>query len=438
MIRRELSSTFVESEAISSRLWWWGLVTIALGSLAACLGLDLFYFHPTATISLDEDRFLREAARLLTTGEFWIGDERAWEMPGTAVFFAAILSLGHAPPLIAIRIVNAILVSTQSVLIGFLAAQIFRDRLAGLLAALMAGFYPYILFTQGMALSETPFIFMLVAGLLALHVWRNSGAQIDGRMIAAVALLTLATLIRGTLTVLPPVLLAAGAIGKRPFSGVLRVLGAASLVYALIMSPWWVRNEQALGTFVPFTTNSMLNLYMGNSPNNPNVATYEPYLPADWANDGSGVSILSIPGEMDRYRAFRNSAIAYIVADPAAFVRRAVIKLGIFWNIVPNAPNYRSLPYLIVGSASFGFILVGAIVCAIQRRRQFLDLLPICLIIAYFTLIYTLTVPSIRYRLPLEPLMITLAAYPAAALLRRALGHPRRRAEPPLYDFQRT
>jgi 4-amino-4-deoxy-L-arabinose transferase-like glycosyltransferase len=398
-----------------------GLVAIAAVSLAICLGLDLLYFPPT-TISADENRFLGEAADLLTTGEFRVGGDRAWEMPGTAVFFASVLSLGYAVPLVAVRIANAILVSVQSVLIGLLTAQIFRDRAAGLLAAAIVGFYPYILFTQSLALSETPFIFMLVAGILALYVWRNSGALVDGRMAAAVMLLTLATLIRGTLTVLPPVLLGAGAIGKRPFSGAVRVIAAASVIYALLMSPWWVRTYHLLGAFVPFTTNSTLNLYLGNSPNNPNVATYTPYLPANWAVD-NGVSLMSIPGEIDRYRAFRERAIAYIVSDPAAFIRRAIIKLKVFWNIVPNAPSYRSLPYLIVGATSFGFCLAGSLACVIRRRRQFLDLLPIYLTIAYFTVVYTITIPSIRYRLPIEPLLITLAACPTVTLIRCAVGH---------------
>jgi hypothetical protein len=46
-------------------------------------------------------------------------------------------------------------VSVQSVLIGLLTAQILRDRAAGLLAAAVVGFYPYILFTQSLALIST-------------------------------------------------------------------------------------------------------------------------------------------------------------------------------------------------------------------------------------------------------------------------------------------
>jgi hypothetical protein len=53
----------------------------------ACVVVDLFYLPPT-TIFPDEHRFLAEAARLAATGQFWVNNDRAWEMPGTALFFA--------------------------------------------------------------------------------------------------------------------------------------------------------------------------------------------------------------------------------------------------------------------------------------------------------------------------------------------------------------
>ena len=178
---------------ISDFTWRAGLLAIAAASLAVCVFLDLVYFG-NSTISGDEDRFLRSAAQLLAHSQFRVGNDVAWEMPGTAIFFAAIISLGQMSPLTAVRIVNALLVSLQSILLGLLAARIFQDRLAGLFAAAIGGFYPYILFTQSMALSETPFIFLLIAGFLALYVWKDRGARVDWMLVIVVAILTVATL----------------------------------------------------------------------------------------------------------------------------------------------------------------------------------------------------------------------------------------------------
>jgi len=402
---------------ISHFYWRSNLIAIAAASFAVCVAIDLFYFG-NSTMSADEDRFLRSASQLLAQGQFRVGNDVAWEMPGTAIFFAAVTSLLPMSALTAIRIANAALVSLQSILLGLLAARVFQDRLAGLFAAAIGGFYPYILFTQGMALSETPFIFLLIASFLALYVWRDRGAFVDWTMALAVAVLTAATFTKATLTILPPILVAAAAIGKRRWSDGLRVFIAAAALYTVLMSPWWVRNYSLLGEFVPFTTSASQNLYIGNSPNNPQVGTYFPYLPQNWAVD-QGVSLDTIPGELDRSKALRDRALAYIERDPADFFRRAIIKLRVFWNIMPNAPGFQKPLYKVMGAASFGPVLALAIICLIQRRRQFFDLLPFYITIGYFTVLYTVTIPSIRYRLPIEPLLIVLSAGPLALFVRR-------------------
>jgi 4-amino-4-deoxy-L-arabinose transferase-like glycosyltransferase len=316
---------------------------------------------------------------------------------------------------------DAVLVSLQSVLVGLLAARIFHDRLASLLAAAIVAFYPYMVFTQGQALSETPFMFLLVAGLLATYAWRDQGADVNWKMAAAVAILTAATMTKAVFTVLPPVLVTVAAAGKQPFSKTARIFGCSVLVYAALMSPWWVRNYYVLGEFVPFTTSSSRNLYMGNSPNNPDVATYEPYLPADWATFHS-VDLDRIPEELERDHALRDSAVTNILEAPGDFFRRALIKLSIFWSIVPNAPAFQKPLYRFVGAATFGPVLIFAIVSAVRQRRQFLLLLPFYITIAYFTAIYTVTIASIRYRLPIEPLLVILGACPLAAIVRSTVA----------------
>jgi 4-amino-4-deoxy-L-arabinose transferase-like glycosyltransferase len=395
---------------------WGGLFLIAIASFAACALVDLFYFGPT-TISGDEDRLMRSAAHLLATGEFRVGIDRAWEMPGTALFFAPLLYLFPASPLTAIRLTQGVLVAVQSVCIGVLATMIFKDRRAGIIAALMAGFYPYLIFTQGLALSETLFNALLVAGFLCLYAWRMRGARIDGLMALTIAMLVLATLTKATLTILPPLLVAAGAVGVHSAGGILRILIVATTIYCVLMSPWWLRNYLLLHTFVPFTTSASQNLYMGNSPNNPNVATYAPYLPVDWSVD-QGRDLASIQNELERSRAYRDAAFAYIAQDPLGFVRRAWIKAVTFWNVFPNAPAYQSPVYRIGGLLSFGPVLLFALICLFQHRAQFVRLLPFYLIAGYFTALYLITIASIRYRLPLEPLMIVLAAAPIARITR--------------------
>jgi hypothetical protein len=57
-----------------------------------------------------------------------------------------------------------------------------------------------------------------------------------------------------------------------------------------------------------------------------------------------------------------------------------------------------------------------ALGCAAWRWRQWRDLAPIYLMIGYFTFVHVITIASVRYRLPIEPLLIILAAAALGAL----------------------
>ncbi len=394
------------------------LIAIAALSLAVCLTLDLWMF-PAGTSLPDEKRFLASAADLAATGEFFVGKMRAWEMPGTEIFFALFLKVfpGKTAALMAIRVAQAILVAMQSILIGSLAMRLFRDKTAGLIAALIAAFYPFYLFYQGMALSETLFDFLLVAGIVLLYRWRDNGARINVEMVSILVCLVAATMVKGVLTALAPILVAIAVIGRRPLPDAVKVLGAAAAVYCVLMSPWWIRNYAVLDAFVPFTTSASENLYLGNSPGNP---TGDP----DWS-PLSGDPLMSTPGELARSKAYAHAALDYIRSEPGAFVSRVGRKFGRFWNVIPNAESYSSPFYKILAAVSFGPVLLLAIAGLALTRSRWRDFLPLYLLFVYFTALHVVTIASLRYRLPIEAFLIVLAAWPAALIWRKVQRLPR-------------
>ena len=73
--------------------------------------------------------------------------------------------------------------------------------------------------------------------------------------------------------------------------------------------------------------------------------------------------------------------------------------------------------YSVVSALSFGPVLLLAMICALRRWRQWRLLAPLYLIVGYFTFVHVVTIASLRYRLPIEPLLIILAAEPLAALV---------------------
>jgi len=380
----------------------------------ACAAVDLFYF-PHTTVFPDEQRIFGSAIRLIESDEFWVGSDRAWEMPGTALFFAPFVWLfGPHNAIVPIRLAQAVLVTVQCGLVGHIATRVFRNRRVSFVASCIAAIYPFILFYQGLLLSETLFNTLLLAGMAALFWWRDRGFRVDIALVIASLCFALATLTKATLTFLPPFLIAATAyLAGGSLRRTINTLVAACCLYAAFMSPWWIRNAALFHTIVPLTTSSASNLYLGNNAHNPEAGI-------DWANEVEPEIVAlanSVPDELERQRIFKEAAGNYIRNHPAAFLRAGFKKFVRFWNIVPNAAEYRSAAYSTISILSFGSILAFAIICVARRRRQWRLLAPFYLVFGYFTFVHVVTIASLRYRFPLEPLLIILAAEPIAALI---------------------
>jgi len=385
-----------------------------LACFLVCVAIDLFFF-PATTVFPDEQRFLASAARLAATGEFWAGADRAWEMPGTALFYApAVWAFGAQGAIIVIRVVQAVLLTAQVALVAAIARRVFGKPTVAFVAACVAAFYPFLLFYQGLLLSETLFNTLLLSGVAALFWWRDRGLRFDFAFALTCLLFAAATLTKATLTILPPLLLAVATWGAgAPWRRTIAVLVAASCLYAAFMSPWWIRNASVLHAFVPFTTSSAMNLYLGNNRNNLNAGI-------DWAQDAEPdvvATLNALPDELARQRAYAKAARDYIENNPGTFIRNAGLKFLRIWNVVPNASEYRAPFYAAISIASFGTVLVLALACAARQWRRWRVLAPIYMIMGYFTFVHIVTIASLRYRLPIEPLLIVMAAESLAALI---------------------
>jgi hypothetical protein len=388
-------------------------LTPYLVCLLACVVIDLLYFPPM-TIFPDEQRFLTSAARLIATGQFWVNNnDRAWEMPGTAFFFApAVWLFGVHGAVIPLRLAQAVLLLIQLGLIALIARRLFGNPTIGFIAACIAAVYPFLLYYQGLLFSETLFDTWFLAGIAALFWWRDRGMAIDRALVVTTFCFVAATMTKATLTVLPPLLLTATAwLAGVNWRRLVAILLAASCLYGAFMSPWWIRNAVVLHAFVPFGTNGAQNFYLGNNPHNRDGGI-------DWKTDSDAAAvakIMALPTELERQHAFAKTAIDYIKDNPTVFLHAMAKKFVRFWNIIPNAAEFRGGLYAIVSAASFGPILALALVAALRRRRQWQLLAPLYLIVGYFTFLHMVTVASLRYRLPLEPLLIILAAEPLGA-----------------------
>ena len=185
---------------------------------------------------------------------------------------------------------------------------------------------------------------------------------------------------------------------------------AASLV---AMSPWIVRNYVHTGKLVFTTLQTGASLYEGNSSD----ATGGPGMDrTSWPDE-----IHSMP-EYERNEYLLREAQQYMVSHPGRTLRLAIVKFRRFWSPVPNDPEQRTLlvsAAMLVSNVPAMLLWLVGLVSSIRRRRQSgLLLIPI----VYYVLLQMIFVGSVRYRVPVMPLVLVFAGSGIRVAL-DALGH---------------
>ena len=391
-----------------------GLLVFAALALLLYLIVDLRVF-PLSTRMVDEERFISEALAFARLGEFHVYRDRAWEMPLVGIVYGAIYALaGSQSALIAaVRCLQALLLIAMAWFGADLAQRLFERREAAAFGFVGILVYPMFIAFQSLLLSEALFMLLLTAGIWCLYRWADAPRELS-RIALYAAVMAAATYTKASLTWLPvllPLLLAGKTLVWRDAA---RASLVAALVYCVSLSPWWIRNAQLFGEPVFFTTSSASNLYLGNNRANVTAGV-------DWNSDVERAFVDAnerLP-EVARDRAYGRRAIDYITSEPMRFVADMGRKLVRLWNIFPNHDAYQQGPYRLIIASSYVPALALALWAAWLYRHRWRFLLPVYALFAYLTLVHTVTIASLRYRLPLEVFLVVFAAGALAHLAAR-------------------
>jgi hypothetical protein len=203
---------------------------------------------------------------------------------------------------------------------------------------------------------------------------------------------------------------------------------------AIAMAPWWIRNWQVVGRFVPTTLQVGESLYDGWNPEATGasdmrfVDRFRDELKAE--DMGAGRSAAERPCFEERLdRRMRNAAITWAQTNPGRVLELAGNKFLRMWNVWPNEPALRRA---VIGAA----ILVGyvpvmalAVLGAWKFCRRGWPFVLCWLPAVYFTSVHVVFVGSLRYRQPAMLALIVLAAGAVERMLsaqhRNAKPHPR-------------
>ncbi len=368
------------------------------------------------------------AATSLASGEGLVDEfgYRATYMPAYPAFLAGFAWLSHG--LLWARLAQAILgalVAPATFLLaeGWQAAVRSRKRRAIVrsrerhephtivpaLAGLAAACDPFLVFFSGLLLTETLFAVVLV-GAWWMLVGSCGGAHPDapgggrpgvGRGVALGALVCLAIMLRPAASLLLVIVPLALAVGRRFDRATWVVAGVAVAVSLAGLLPWAVRNQVTVGAWVWTTTRGGISLYDGvhQGATGGSDLAHTKALPAV-----AGLSEIA----WDAY--FRQEAWSAIRAEPGRVTRLAVHKLRRTWSLTPNVEEYRHGAAAWVGAVWTGGVLVLAACGWWWSRRAVRVWLLLLLPVVAFTLLHMIFVGSVRYRVPVMPMVEVLAA----------------------------
>lgn len=293
--------------------------------------------------------------------------------------------------------VQALLSALTAALAGTLAYRLFGSALAMAVAGLMAAFHPVLIFYANMRLTETLFTFLLIASLLAFY---------ERQYLAGSLLMVLGILTRPAVDLIAPAVVLVFSLmvdGETPrFRLAARRLGIYALVYLALMTPWWLHNLHSYGRFVRLDLGDGVMLRLENNPLFDQIGLdFSGLEPILTEFDG-----LKDPVAINQAR--KNAALAYVRAHPAHFLWRSIERLGRFWTPVPGSP--RPMINVIAALATLP-LFVGAAMCLLRAPRdRWRQMAPILLIVLFLSAVHAVSHALPRYRLPVEPLLIVLAA----------------------------
>ncbi len=394
-------------ERKTPQIAWAAAATVLLAGVvySFLLGLELRYY--------DEKDYLHLAHGLVELGRYtWDGTTpTTGRPPGYPFFLAAGVTAGAG--IQALRIMNFFCFAASILLLYRLTSRL-GGPLAGAIAAVLAMIYPVFFYTAGTLYPQT----LASTLLLSVLVLVDRVDRPPSLLHAAAAGLAFGVLIVTVPTFVFSLLVVGVWLLFTHRKHALPACAVGLAVVLLVLGSWQLRNYRATGKFIFVSTNSGVNLLLGNSEN---------------TRSDSGVNVdlehysKAVRGrsEYERDRFFRDSAIRWIAEHPTAAAKLYVAKWLHYFSYrdnlatKPESGRLRELVMLL----SYGPLLLFAVLRIGLRRKLPIQRDEQLLIALFFLNSFFMAVffTRIRFRIPLDYLLIAVAAISLSFVLRQTM-----------------
>ncbi len=423
----------------------WILMTVLLAAFVLRLGVALIIDSST-TVYKDVDIYSTMAENVARGNGFVVepgGDAVLHRAPLYPAFLAAVYTLvDKEQRAVAVLIAQAALDSLTAVLVWWIGYQLFNSAV-GLGGALLFALYPLSAYYTLRLMPEPLFTFILVAYVASLvHAMRSENMYNFGLNGALGAIATLVKPI--TIGLVPFVAVLLAIKKRRALRPVIPQLAVMLAVFVLLVAPWSIRNYAVSGMFVPVATGGGAAMWVGNNRisdgrdddeirDEAQLAAfikrrreivdklrreqaggqYEPgtKLAADHFSPDEPIDTtlsLNAPVNIDPGldRAYARAAIEEMMASPLDALNLLVRKFFRFWFDIylPENRWAQSVIYLFQA----GLLLLAGYGLFVGVRSK-VSTLALIAPMVYLAGVYSLVVATLRYSIPLVPILMLLA-----------------------------
>ncbi len=361
----------------------------------------------------------------------------AWLGPLYPTIVAGVFLLGgvfNLASIVTVYCLQILLSSWTAVLLYQLGCET-AGRKVGLVAAILfAGWPPAVSFPVNIIWGTTLFTALSV-WLVLLLVRQARGAGLRQAVLPGLALgLTLLT--EPTVALFCP--LAAVWLWirrrRRAWPDIALIAGTSTL----LITPWTIRNYSVLGKLVPIKSNWGHELFIGNRPEANGFYRRSGIVARQWLDEQTNAQ-LAAAGEIEMCRILGRQAHDWIAQDPWRILRLTGQRFWWFWRLkfdtrwemlIEHRRVWRWLQW--GDEVTQDLLLIAAYLGAVFGLKRGADVcLPVLYLLAYPIPYYVTHVDIPRYRFPVVPMVMLLAAYTLVEAVRYVRSRRRRDAATP-------
>ncbi len=414
------------AESVRSRSW---LIIIIAVALLLRLVMSFYLGDEVVVLPGTSDQVSYDMLAQQVLGGHGFTVARAW-WPATpageptahwsylyTLYLAAIYALIGYHPLVA-RLLQAILAGLLMPWLVYRLGERHFNYKTGLVAAGFMAVYIYFIYYAAALMTETFYIMGVLwtldlAGQLAQKQDENPSLAPRVQWLLLGLSLGVTVLLRQVFLLFIPFLFAwllwrSYRYQPRSLLQTLGTLIGATAVVVLLIAPWTIRNYRVFNTFVLLNTNAGFVFFWGNHP----IHGYDfiSILPTDGPSYQSLIpDELRGLNEADLDRALLKRGLAFIQADVGRYLILSISRIEDYFKFWPSSESglISNLSRILSFGILWPFMAYGLIY---HLRRAFSSkALILYLFIVIYTGIHLLTWTLIRYRLPVDAILLVFA-----------------------------